>query len=757
MRNTLDFLLIALCFNAAAQNSSLPTQPRLYITHVTVIDTETGKEATEQTVVISNSKISKVAKSDHVAVPANARMVDGRGKYLIPGLWDMHVHRTEYESTYPIYIANGVTGVREMSGPFDANKFRAALAAKKIDSPHIYFASPIIDGTPPRVPDQIVVNTAEEARKIVAEQKTAGANFIKVMDRLSRDAYFAIIEEAKRQAIPVVGHVPFAISAWEASASKQESIEHVHAVPLACSTREAELRAKLVASDKNSWKVWNPIYLEAYQSYSDPKCQQLFAEFKKNGTWSVPTLVVYRSTAMSGDPQFRNDDRLRYFDGQMRTWLSKNAVMERKDFEPSDVAVERELLDRRKWLVGKLFRAGVPMLAGTDTPNPFCFPGFALHDELALMVDSGVTPLGALQAATRNPAMFLNATDKYGSVAPGKVADLVLLDADPLKDIHNTTKISEVFLGGREFDRAALDQLLKNAQTAAAIPSSDAASGPRSSDTIKMSAAERSVWEKEEAYWRFVQAKDRDDYVGLWDDRFVGWPRLETKPIHKDRTFGSLEGRKLLDYKLEPLSVREYGENVVITLYRVTAHSTNQAGADERTIAARLTHTWMKTPQGWQIIGGMSGEDKPNVAAPPQRTSAEAAAIQQVLVADEARRLAMLHSDVSALDSLLADDVTIVWGDGTTDNKASALELFRSGRLHYQQSDYQNTKVRVFGDIAILTGDAMVRAVSDGESIGYLLRVTRVYALRQDRWQLVSVQTTRAAATGGASISGSPP
>ena len=190
----------------------------------------------------------------------------------------------------------------------------------------------------------------------------------------------------------------------------------------------------------------------------------------------------------------------------MRTWLEKRFVAERNTFQPADWAIERQLFARRLALFGALFRAGAPLLAGTDTP-PFVFPGFGLHDELALLVEGGVTPLGALQAATRNPALFLAIADRFGSVAPGKVADLVLLDADPLKDIHNATKISEVFLGGKEFDRVALDQLLKNAQTAAAM-SSGAASGRQTSKTIKMSDVERAVWEKEEANWRFVQATD---------------------------------------------------------------------------------------------------------------------------------------------------------------------------------------------------------------------------------------------------------
>jgi amidohydrolase family protein len=438
----------------------------VYITHVTVIDTKTGNEAQDRTVVISGDRILEVADSKAVKVPRSAKAFDGTGKYLIPGLWDMHVHRTEYESTYAMYLANGVTGVRDMDGPLDANKFRAELAAKRIDAPHILLGSPIVDGYPPRFPNAIAVRTAEEARRFVDEQKQRGADFIKVYDRLSRDSYFAIIDEGRRQGISVVGHVPFAISALEASDSGQKSIEHLHAIPLACSSREAELRAKLVASE-TSWKVWNPIYVEAYRSYSDAKCQQLFAEFKRNSTWSVPTLVVFRAAAFSNDPQFRNDDRLRYFSGQMRTWLARNYVSERSVFDASDLATERNLLQYRKQLVGTMFRAGVLMLAGTDTPNAFCFPGFGLHDELALLVESGVTPLGALQAATRNAAIFMNAADRYGSVSEGRIADLVLLDADPLVDIHNTTKISAVFLSGKEFDRPTLDQMLKSAEAAA--------------------------------------------------------------------------------------------------------------------------------------------------------------------------------------------------------------------------------------------------------------------------------------------------
>jgi Amidohydrolase family len=443
----------------------------VYITHVTVIDTETGKEATDRTVIISGDRISDVRDSRSVKPAAGAKIVDGTGKYLIPGLWDMHVHTWDYESTYPLYIANGVTGVRDMFGPPDANKFRKELTAKAIIAPHFYLASPIIDGNPPRQPGSIGVNSPnspEEARKVVEEQKQKGADFIKVYDLLTRDVYFAIMDESGRQQISVAGHVLFTISAWEASAAKQKSIEHLRQVALACSSREEELWPKVAASKSRT--DWLQLMTEANRSYSDEKCQRLFTEFKKNGTWVVPTITVGQASSMMNDPHFLSDDRLRYFGSDYRPWLAPKEDP-RKARASEDFAMERESVAYKKKVVGAMFGAGVPLLAGTDAGNPYCFPGFSLHDELALMVEYGVSPLGALQAATLNAAVFMGASDKYGSVKQGRIADLVLLYADPLADIHNTTKIAEVFLAGKELDRAALDQMLRNAEAAAGAAS----------------------------------------------------------------------------------------------------------------------------------------------------------------------------------------------------------------------------------------------------------------------------------------------
>ena len=478
MRASLSVLHITaalLCFALGTQPQSSDSAAQvtgsvsIYIAHVTVIDTENGKESPDQTVVISGNRISEVKASGDARPQAGAKVVNGTGKYLIPGLWDMHVHGTRFNSTLPLYIANGVTGVREMFGPPDANKFRANLAAKHLIAPHIYLASPIVDGKPPVWPDSIAVRTADEARRAVDEQKQRGADFIKVYSLLSRDAYFAILDEARRQNIPVGGHVPNTVTVLEAAAAKQRTIEHSIGIELACSNREKDLRSKIQAASPIGIQFDKRV-LAALQSYSDERCKSVFAEVRKNGSWPVPTLAVWRSVGRLNDPQFTSDNRVRYFSGEFRDWMTGKLDARTQEWSASEFGVRRDIFTAESKLTGELFRAGVPMLAGTDVGNAFCFPGFSLHDELALLVESGLTPLAALQAATSNAAILMDATDRYGSVAKGKIADLVLLDADPLQDIHNTSKISEVFLDGKEFNWTALDEILKTAEKEATAP-----------------------------------------------------------------------------------------------------------------------------------------------------------------------------------------------------------------------------------------------------------------------------------------------
>ncbi len=751
MKNIRSLLVIVLCVTAVAQNEPKPTaHAPIYITHVVVIDTETGREVPDQTVIISGEKIADIRDSGITPAPMNARIVDGKGRYLIPGLWDMHVHGTRFDSTLPLYIANGVTGVRDMWGPDDANKFRAELAAKHLIAPHLYLASPIVDGKPPIWPNSIAVETADEARKVVDEQKQRGADFIKVYSVLSRDAYFAIIDEARRQNIPVEGHVPNSVSIWEVTAAKQRSIEHLFGMEVGCSSREKDLRPKFLAAQRNR-KEWEALRLEAWQSYSDERCQSLFAELKKNGTWPVPTLVVRRSFGLLNDPQFTSDNRVRYFSGEFRDWMTGKLDPRMKESSASDFAMMRETLIADERATGKLFRAGVPILAGTDVGNEFCFPGFSLHDELALLVESGLTPLAALQAATRNPATFMNATDRYGSVTKRKIADLVLLDADPLQDIHNTTKISEVFLDGKEFDRAALNGILKNAEQEA-------------NASLKLSPAEQEVWAQEETYWRSLKADDRDTYLRLWDERFVGWPRYEGAPagkekIRQDYAPGTTVRAKLVDYKLEPLSVRAYGNDIVIAFYRATMRRERNGQAETST--SRLTHTWMRTDQGWQIVGGMSADDnQPAVSAQSNRETPESSGYEAELRSLMASlQKGSLEGDVDAIANSMTDDCVQTDINGYRQDKTTWLneyfrplaDLIKAGKFHWDEYERTNLQFRFYGNCAVVTGELHAKGtgakfgaqhtwVADpNASFSGTLHFTHVYIKQNGKWMLAAL------------------
>jgi hypothetical protein len=390
--------------------------------------------------------------------------MDAHGAYLIPGLWDMHVHIHYAADELPLYIANGVTGVRIMAGSRDTAAFRAALA-QQAPSPEIYLASAIVDGNPPFWPGSYVVKKPEDARRTVDKIKAGGADFIKVYNSIPRKAYFALAERAKQQHITFVGHVPDAITAQEASAAGQRSMEHLKGIALACSSRQEELMSAMYRA--RYFRDRLAIDGQGYLSLDPQKCADLFAEFRHNDTWQVPTLTVNRLWSRLDDSRFTSDARLAYMDRKTRERWRARIQSVTQYWSGREYQLARGIFLGDEHMVGRMIRAGVPMLAGTDAGNPYCFAGFSLHDELALLVESGLTPLAALQAATIYPAIFLGKSAEMGSVDPGKIADLVLLRADPLADIHNTAQIQAVWLQGQYFDEAALAQMLERAKQAA--------------------------------------------------------------------------------------------------------------------------------------------------------------------------------------------------------------------------------------------------------------------------------------------------
>jgi imidazolonepropionase-like amidohydrolase len=464
MRTIVRLSLILLCSSLLlAQQENSSTQV-LVFTHVTVIDATGAEAKPDMTVVIRDGRIAALGRSGRMRPPQNAQVVDASGKFLIPGLWDMHVHEWNKEAFFPLFIANGVTGVRDMFAPLPPIKqWRAEMAAGTTIGPHIVAAGIILDGpNPPCAPCSIAVSNAAEGRKAVLTAKEMGSDFIKVYSMLPRDAYFAIADEAKRQNMIFAGHVPELVSAAEASDARQKCIEHLTGVLVACSAKEGELRKENEARLQADGFRADTMTLEQFRalnSFDSRQAAALFTRFKRNGTWMCPTLSVLRAQAFISDANFRNDPRLKY----IQSFLKKQFWADGYGFSgrtADDNERARRVFQKQIEIVGMMKRAGVDFIAGSDTANPYVFPGFSLHDELALLVQAGFAPMEALQAATRDPARYLGRIDSVGTIEKGKIADLVLLDANPLAEIGNTRNINAVVVGGKLITRPELDKML---------------------------------------------------------------------------------------------------------------------------------------------------------------------------------------------------------------------------------------------------------------------------------------------------------
>ena len=455
---------------AQARGSSSPVA----ITHVSVIDATGSPPQADMTVIISDQRIVGLSRSEAAHVPADAKIVDAHGKFLIPGLWDMHVHtvfgdwlpRNE-KVVLPLFVANGVTGVRDMGGDLDVLKeWRAKIAAGQLLGPRMYIAGPMLDGPVPRFPSSAPVANAADGRKVVDDLKARGVDFIKIQSLIPRDGYFAAAEEAKKVGLTFVGHVPDAVRASEASNAGQKSIEHFTGIFEGCSTAEDQL-----VNGRPRGPGAN------VSTYDAARARVVIALMAKNRTWQVPTLVWERGQWLVDDIDKTHDPLTKYAPAAWKdhTWpMFVHDIMQYMDTDP--LPVRKRFFQMELEMTLAMFRAGVPFMAGTDTAaGVHVFPGFSLHEELALFVQAGLTPMQALQTATRNPAEFMGRLDDMGTVAQGKLADLVLLDANPLDDIANTRRIRAVVLAGRYFDRGALDRMLKDVERAAAAETDAAA------------------------------------------------------------------------------------------------------------------------------------------------------------------------------------------------------------------------------------------------------------------------------------------
>lgn len=464
-------------FTTTAASAAHSTGKITALSDVTVIDVATGRRDRHQTVLISGDRIIGVGR---IPVPRGAVEINLSGKYVVPGLADMHAHSLGDERVSPpLYLANGLTTIREMAGTNpQLYEWRDRIATGDLLGPRMIVGSQIIDGDPtlwdPNLLRVLVVDDEAAARAAVRQVRAEGADFVKVYSRLSATAYRAIVDEARKLGLTVHGHGPDSLTSKEVSNAGQRSIEHIHSLGLSVSTRETEVRRMVRAitvktGDYNAWfRQMHAIEWIAANTFSQARAADVFGTLRRNRTRVTPTLTMHRVLDMPDytamDPalaKYMSAEELDVYDYAINTLYKPNRTAE-------EISHQRQMWAWRQRFVRELFAHDVPILAGTDTGTPYSVPGFALHDELEHLVNAGATPRQALYAATVEPAQFLGS--ETGAVRPRKIADLVVLDADPLTDIRNTRKIHTVVTRGRVISPAQRQRMLADVEAAVRQP-----------------------------------------------------------------------------------------------------------------------------------------------------------------------------------------------------------------------------------------------------------------------------------------------
>ncbi len=463
----------------------LPSRPVTVISNVTVIDGLGGAPIENQYVLLQDGLIGKIS-NDPIEIDPEANVIDGSNMYLLPGLWDMHAHTFADETAMDLYLAAGVTGLRDMGCSVDCTRelgrLRQAYLKGSSKYPRIVVAGPMLDGDSPydEYPShlQITLRTLPEVLSLL---QVLQVDLIKTRDFLSRDEFMALVGASAAMNLPIAGHVPTSISVNDAIAVGLDTVEHEGSLfgglLLACSTNEASLRGELLEFMREATASGNIelLYSQALSadflnrlldSYDEQKADGLVEAFLESGAASVPTLIIENPTLRSSDPLFRgrrkaDDEDFRNAPESLLSIWRQTAGTEvlGQPFSDQDLAAMERQYEYLTRLLGKMYRAGVPILAGTDAAfpdgTPWIWPGYSLHDELELLVDIGMSPTEAIAAATGRAAQQMG-LDDVGVIAEGKRADLLLLSRNPAEDIHNTRAIDSVWVNGIRLDREAL-------------------------------------------------------------------------------------------------------------------------------------------------------------------------------------------------------------------------------------------------------------------------------------------------------------
>jgi imidazolonepropionase-like amidohydrolase len=436
-------VLIALLVSACTQKAATVTGDFALVGANVITMASPGEVLANQNIVVTAGIITSIHPSGGMVLDPAVQVIDAQGKYVLPGLADMHVHLGS-ANELPLYTANGVTLIRNMWGDEGTLTLRQQTANREIPGPRIITAGPIVDGAPRVWPGSEEVVTVEDAGRVVAEQRAAGYDFIKVYSRMSLEVFDAVAAAAKANDIPFAGHVPLAVPVDYAMRSGMSTIEHLYGFKKVTVRDGVSIGESILAPEKI--QLGRQVLsgeISAADIFDEDKLATLAKLAATTGIWSVPTLIVQRNlfiTRAEVDAQFSRLET-RYLPKPLLEFWNPENDFRRKKFSENDFAAMQTFFEGELQRVNALHAAGARILAGTDVSNPFVFPGFSLHEELALLVRAGLTPYEALQTATSNVAEFLDEAGEFGHVVVGQRADLLVLSENPLVDIRNTTSI----------------------------------------------------------------------------------------------------------------------------------------------------------------------------------------------------------------------------------------------------------------------------------------------------------------------------
>jgi hypothetical protein len=455
-------LLLALLISISTRTATAETA-LLAIEGATLLDVHTGRQIENSVILVKNDRIKEVGDASNIVFPTDARVIDARGKWVIPGLFDMHVHGSSRKDVpVALYITNGITAIRDMGG----NITSLRMTRQKIETgeklgPRLFYTGNVLDGSPAVAPPMsFIVDSPEEAKSAVELLISHGADSIKIYNNITEPVLDAVVKAARPAGKPVGGHVPKALSLKRSIELGFNFVEHaaIRSKDLLEWNSITQAKANEITSLRSVTQrealVWQQVDLDS------PKVKAVISFMAEKNVFLDPTLSVDEFDSLFLYEKEAKHPNNRYL---KRTFVEEALGPDHDIFRmPAELnAIAVSGIEKRRKFVGMCNRAGVKILAGTDGPGIGRLTvGFGLHHELALLVEAGLKPIEALQGATINAARALRKENEIGSVEAGKSADIVILNSDPLSDIHNTTKIDSVLLRGRVFDRASLDATL---------------------------------------------------------------------------------------------------------------------------------------------------------------------------------------------------------------------------------------------------------------------------------------------------------